>query len=236
MGPCGSKKKKNTEKKPKEKPVKKETEENVPEPRTFGEKLTDEEVKELSEKSGFTNGEVKKLYEYYKKISASQVDDNVIDEQEFEEALGLSGSKFAKRMFEGKFLKNFFFFADVMDEDGNGEVDFEEFCNGLICFTSKGTLEDRIKFTFQVYDLDGNGEIDRDELLVMLKACLAEQFLLQLKDEDLQNMVEQTFKEVDTDNSGGIDFSEYAEYASKHPNIMKNLKIELPFLKEIEEN
>ncbi|KAJ6249286.1 calcineurin b [Anaeramoeba flamelloides] len=199
MGPCGSKKKKNTEKKPKEKPVKKETEENVPEPRTFGDKLTDEEVKELSEKSGFTNGEVKKLYEYYKKISASQVDDNVIDEQEFEEALGLSGSKFAKRMFEG-------------------------------------TLEDRIKFTFQVYDLDGNGEIDRDELLVMLKACLAEQFLLQLKDEDLQNMVEQTFKEVDTDNSGGIDFSEYAEYASKHPNIMKNLKIELPFLKEIEEN
>ncbi|KAJ3451283.1 calcineurin b [Anaeramoeba flamelloides] len=191
MGPCGSKKKKNTEKKPKEKPVKKETEENVPEPRTFGDKLTEEEVKELSEKSGFTNGEVKKLYEYYKKISASQVDDNVIDEQEFEEALGLSGSKFAKRMFE---------------------------------------------VTFQVYDLDGNGEIDRDELLVMLKACLAEQFLLQLKDEDLQNMVEQTFKEVDTDNSGGIDFSEYAEYASKHPNIMKNLKIELPFLKEIEEN
>ncbi|KAJ6245204.1 calcineurin b [Anaeramoeba flamelloides] len=123
-----------------------------------------------------------------------------------------------------------------MDEDGNGEVDFEEFCNGLICFTSKGTMEDRIKFTFQVYDLDGNGEIDKGELLIMLKACLNEQFLLTLKDEDLENMVEQTFKEVDADNSGGIDFTEYSEYASKHPNIMKNLKIELPFLKDIEED
>ncbi|KAJ3448093.1 calcineurin b [Anaeramoeba flamelloides] len=210
------------------------------ESKKYGEKLTEEEIEKLTKETHFSKEEILNLYEYYKNISSSILDDDIIDNEEFEEALGLTGSAFAKRLFE---VWNFRFYLisnleieGVIDIDNNGEVDFDEFCLGLKPFTSKGTIEDRIQFSFQVYDLDGNGQIDKKELFTLLKSCLSDQFRVNLSDEDLRKMVKVTFEEVDTDESGEIDFEEYMIYARKNPKIMDNLKIDLPFLKKKEDD
>ncbi|KAJ6232788.1 calcineurin b [Anaeramoeba flamelloides] len=160
---------------------------------TYGESLSNKDISNLVELTGFKEKQLVKLYDYYKQIAGSLIEDGVIDNQEFEESLGLKGSVFATRLF-------------------------------------KGTFEDRLKLTFQVYDIDGDGGIDKNELELILKACLKENFRIKLSQKELEQIIDQTFLEIDTDNNGKIDFEEYAEYATKHPKIMDNLDICLPFL------
>jgi len=40
----------------------------------------------------------------------------------------------------------------IFDEDGGGDVDFQEFVSGLSAFSSKGNKEQKLRFAFKVYD------------------------------------------------------------------------------------
>ena len=38
---------------------------------------------------------------------------------------------------------------DIFDDDGNGEVDFKEFIQGLSHFSAKGDMESKLRFAFR---------------------------------------------------------------------------------------
>ncbi|KAJ3432996.1 calcineurin b [Anaeramoeba flamelloides] len=140
----------------------------------YGEKLTEEEIEKLQKQSNFSKEEIESLYEYYKNISASIVDDDVIDNEEFEEALGLSGSAFAKRLFEGTIEERIQFSFQVYDLDGNGQIDEKELFTLLkSCLSdqfrvnlSDEDLRKMVKVTFEEVDTDKSGEIDFEEYMV----------------------------------------------------------------------
>jgi Ca2+-binding EF-hand superfamily protein len=72
----------------------------------------------------------------------------------------------------------------IFDEDGGGDVDFQEFVNGLSAFSSKGNKEDKLKFAFKVYDIDRDGYISNGELFIVLKMMVGSN----LKDQQLQQV------------------------------------------------
>jgi serine/threonine-protein phosphatase 2B regulatory subunit len=72
----------------------------------------------------------------------------------------------------------------IFDEDGGGDVDFQEFVNGLSAFSSKGNKEDKLKFAFKVYDIDRDGFISNGELFIVLKMMVGSN----LKDQQLQQV------------------------------------------------
>lgn len=95
----------------------------------------------------------------------------------------------------------------IFDEDGGGDVDFQEFVSGLSAFSSKGNKEEKLRFAFKVYDIDRDGYISNGELFIVLKMMVGNN----LKDVQLQQIVDKTIMEADKDRDGKISFEEFTD-------------------------
>ena len=93
----------------------------------------------------------------------------------------------------------------IFDEDGGGDVDFQEFVSGLSAFSSKGNKQEKLHFAFKVYDIDRDGYISNGELFIVLKMMVGSN----LKDMQLQQIVDKTMMEADLDGDGKISFEEF---------------------------
>jgi serine/threonine-protein phosphatase 2B regulatory subunit len=95
----------------------------------------------------------------------------------------------------------------IFDEDGGGDVDFEEFVGGLSAFSNKGNKEQKLRFAFKVYDIDRDGYISNGELFIVLKMMVGSN----LKDQQLQQIVDKTIMEADLDKDGKVSFEEFTK-------------------------
>ncbi|KAM6169475.1 calcineurin subunit B type 2 [Rhynchocyon petersi] len=94
---------------------------------------------------------------------------------------------------------------DLFDTDGNGEVDFREFITGASQFSVRGAEEQKLRFAFSIYDMDKDGYISNGELFQVLKMMVGDN----LKDSQLQQLVDKTIIILDTDGDGKISFEEF---------------------------
>ncbi len=93
----------------------------------------------------------------------------------------------------------------IFDEDGSSTVDFREFISGLSAFSSKGHKDEKLRFAFKVYDIDRDGYISNGELFLVLKMMVGNN----LKDTQLQQIVDKTIMEADRDGDGRIGFEDF---------------------------
>merc|ERR1711899_631500 len=87
---------------------------------------------------------------------------------------------------------------EIFDQDGNGEVDFREFIEGVSQFSVKGDKQLKLKFAFKIYDVDKDGYISNGELFTVLKIMVGNN----LKDTQLQQIVDKTIVYADKDGDG----------------------------------
>ncbi|KAA3676648.1 serine/threonine-protein phosphatase 2B regulatory subunit, partial [Paragonimus westermani] len=99
---------------------------------------------------------------------------------------------------------------EIFDTDGNGEVDFKEFINGMSQFSVKGDKDAKLRFAFKIYDMDKDGYISNGELFQVLKMMVGNN----LKDTQLQQIVDKTIMFADKDGDGRISFEEFCEVVS----------------------
>nr|CAG8482737.1 13238_t:CDS:2 [Entrophospora candida] len=138
-----------------------------------------------------TAEEIQRLYKRFMKLDKDK--SGSIDREEFLSIPQIANNPLASRMIA------------IFDEDGGGDVDFKEFIAGLSAFSSKGNKDEKLRFAFKVYDMDRDGLISNGELFIVLKMMVGNN----LKDNQLQQIVDKTIMEADKDMDGKISFEEF---------------------------
>nr|XP_012803869.1 calcineurin subunit B type 2 [Jaculus jaculus] len=143
--------------------------------------------------SHFNNDEIKRLVRSFKKLDLDK--SGTLTTEEFMTLPKLQQNPLVFRV------------IDIFDTDGNGEVDFHEFIVGASQFSVKGDEEQKLRFAFRIYDIDKDGYISNGELFQVLKMMVGDN----LKDWQLQQLVDKTILVLDKDGDGKISFQEFSD-------------------------
>ncbi|NWU98295.1 EFCB1 protein, partial [Upupa epops] len=150
----------------------------------------------------------------------------------FETLVAESGSPFAassldRNMFRGILHRTFGMTDDMImdrvfrmfDRDSDSCISVVEWVEGLSIFL-RGTLEERIKFCFEVYDLNSDGFITREEIFQMLKNSFLKQ-RSEDAEEGVKDLVDVVLKKMasDHDHDGKISFTDF-ETSVRDENLL----------------
>ena len=82
---------------------------------------------------------------------------------------------------------------------------------GLSHLSTKEDKEEKLRFAFRIYDIDNNGFISDVELFQVLKTMVGDN----LKDFQIQEIVDMTIRSADDNLDGKISFDEFCQIVEK---------------------
>lgn len=136
-----------------------------------------------------------------------------------------------------KIYKQFFPFGDpsqfadyvfnVFDEDRSGTIEFKEFICAL-SVTSRGRLDEKLKWAFQLYDINQDGFITYDEMLAIVRSIykMTGQMVKLPEDEDTpEKRVDKLFRRMDLNKDAKLNYEEFKEGSKQDPTIVQALSL-----------
>ena len=169
----------------------------------------------------FTKPQIQLLKRSYEKLKSKSLDGK-IRSSDFVEQMGFPNKAIGEKLFA------------ALDDDGNGDLDFDEFINGLNCFHPQSPFDKKAELCFNAYDDDGSGEISKDEIKTMIEVCLENNEYIQLTKAQLNTLLDELFAQYDDDGGGEINLKEFTDLVSKAPGIIECFNFNIEDLEEKE--
>ncbi len=115
-------------------------------------------IEELVKATRFTRKEIQIMYRGFKQECPS----GIVNEQMFKEIYS--------QFFPQGDCSNYahYVFATI-DQNCDGTVNFEDFLMGL-SILSRGTIDEKLRWIFNLYDINRDGKVTRDELLLIVSS------------------------------------------------------------------
>ncbi|XP_056313978.1 neuronal calcium sensor 1a [Danio aesculapii] len=179
-------------------------------------KLKPEVVEDLCRKTYFTEKEVQQWYKgFIKDCPSGQLDSSGFQ-------------KIYKQFFPfGDPTKFATFVFNVFDENKDGRIEFAEFIQAL-SVTSRGTLDEKLRWAFKLYDLDNDGYITRDEMLNIVDAIyqmVGNTVELPEEENTPEKRVDRIFAMMDKNADGMLTLQEFQEGSKADPSIVQALSL-----------
>lgn len=114
----------------------------------------------------------------------------------------------------------------IFDSTSTQQINFRTWVMSLSSLSPNATLEDKLRFSFSVFDLNNDGNIETSELRDLLVDLVRHRFV-QLSDEEVLDICEQTLRSADRDGNGIIDFSEYSAMVSQSPRFHSDFSLDI---------
>ncbi|XP_015417745.1 PREDICTED: calsenilin isoform X4 [Myotis davidii] len=119
------------------------------------------------------------------------------------------------------------FLFNAFDADGNGAICFEDFVVGLSILL-RGTVQEKLKWAFNLYDINKDGYITTQEMLAIMKSIYdmmgRHTYPLLREDAPLEH-VERFFQKMDRNQDGVVTIDEFLETCQKDENIMSSMQL-----------
>ncbi|KAH9978114.1 calcium/calmodulin-dependent protein phosphatase [Lactifluus volemus] len=174
-------------------------------------------MEDMEKRSNFNARELERLKKRFMKLDSDG--SGSIDRNEFLQIPQIANNPLASRMIA------------IFDEDGGGTVDFQEFVGGLSAFSSRGGREEKLRcmpatrhslpFLPSSVRYGSDGFISNGELFLVLKMMVGNN----LKDTQLQEIVDKTIMEADKDGDGKLSFEEFTTMVA-NTDIVKQMTLE----------
>lgn len=113
----------------------------------------------------------------------------------------------------------------VFNKSGTGQIDFQEFTDGL-GILMKGTMDEKLDFSFAMTDIDGSGEITFEELVLTVDSMGRIYAGIMGSHSNVVNKekIKDVFCQLDVNNDGKINLQEYKIGMQKHPEFVATLR------------
>jgi serine/threonine-protein phosphatase 2B regulatory subunit len=173
--------------------------------------LTPAQFEKFRKSTGFQDREIVQLYAKYKQLCGSgDVDGGgTIELEKFLKTMNVPNRRVGELMYK------------ILDEDGQGGIDFSEFIIGLSKFRSEAPIDAKIEACFRAYDDDEGGTVSSEEIRLVLLASLDENPLCELDDEIIDWLVGEMMRAAGQDVGGALKLDAFKMLVKeKFPHIL----------------
>ncbi|KAH8236912.1 hypothetical protein KR032_012150 [Drosophila birchii] len=169
----------------------------------------------LSRATRFTEDEIKRIYRGFK----AECPTGVVKEDTFK----VIYSQFFPQGANPTLYAHYVF--NTLDQDHSGIVSFEDFVQGL-SILSRGSVEEKLRWTFSLYDINGDGFITREEMTDIVTAIY--ELMGRLPDEcpeeeKIKGKVEHIFQKMDINRDGVVTLEEFLEACHNDDAISRSM-------------
>lgn len=119
------------------------------------------------------------------------------------------------------------FVFNTFDPEHNGLVTFTDFVIGLSVL-SRGTIQDKLRWTFSLYDVNGDGAICRNDLsriIISIYDLMGKSVDPPVDESTYKEHIDRVFEKLDLNNEGVITWENFLQACTQDETIMMSLDV-----------